>query len=144
MIFIIGIFTGIASISICKSAHDIDRFLDCRYNKKGYRIMKKVYICSPSPFEAKNDIELDKNIEYSQNLVRKTIIQGYAPIAPYLYISQCLNIESLYERTIAMKTGLELLTTCDAILIGRDYGISEHMQNEIDKAKKAGIEVVEY
>lgn len=41
--------------------------------------MKKVYICSP--YRAKDGAELDRNIDYAQQLTRQAFEAGLAPIA---------------------------------------------------------------
>ena len=41
--------------------------------------MRKVYICSP--YRAKDGAELDRNIDYAQQLTRQALEAGLAPIA---------------------------------------------------------------
>lgn len=102
--------------------------------------MRKVYICSP--YRAKNDAELDRNLEYAQALTRQVIEAGLAPITPHLYMTQCLCDEIPEERTKGMAAGLELLKCCNFVIAGVKYGISEGMSREIQTADKLGIEVV--
>lgn len=102
--------------------------------------MKKVYICSP--YRATNSMELDRNIAYAQKLTRKAIEAGCAPITPHLYITQCLNDRVPEERVKGMAAGLELLKTCNFIILGTRYGISEGMWQEIAAADAAGIKIV--
>ena len=102
--------------------------------------MRKVYICNP--YRAKNDAELDRNLEYAQTLTRQAIEAGLAPITPHLYMTQCLCDEIPEERTKGMTAGLELLKCCDFVIAGIKYGISEGMSREIQTADKLGIEVV--
>lgn len=102
--------------------------------------MKKVYICSP--YRAKNNEELTRNIEYAKSLTRQAIKAGFAPITPHLYKSQCLDEDKPEERELGLKAGIELLKTCDYVIAGTRYGISEGMSGEIAAADAAGIEVV--
>lgn len=51
--------------------------------------MKRVYICSP--YRAKDGAELDRNIEYAQELTKQALNAGLAPITPHLYMTQCLD-----------------------------------------------------
>ena len=74
--------------------------------------MKKVYICSP--YRAKNSAELDRNIDYAQELTRK-----------------------------ALTAGLELLKGCDFVVVGMKYGVSEGMNREIHTAAALGIPVID-
>lgn len=102
--------------------------------------MKKVYICSP--YKAKNGAELDRNIEYAQELTRQAIEAGLAPITPHLYMTQCLNEDKPEERAKGMAAGLELLRACEFILVGVRYGISEGMSKEIETAERLHLDVV--
>ena len=52
--------------------------------------MRKVYICSP--YRAKDGAELDRNIDYAQQLTRQALEAGLAPITPHLYMTQSLQI----------------------------------------------------
>lgn len=102
--------------------------------------MRTVYICSP--YRAKDGAELDRNIEYAQALTKQAIEAGLAPITPHLYMTQCLNEDKPEERAAGMAAGLTLLKSCDFVIVGVKYGISEGMSAEIAAADAAGIEVV--
>ncbi len=102
--------------------------------------MKKVYICSP--YRAHSSAELDRNIEYVQEITRQVLRAGYAPITPHLYMTQCLNENDPEERSIGMAAGLQLLAGCDFVVIGDRYGISEGMDTEMRLAEELGIELV--
>ncbi len=102
--------------------------------------MRKVYICSP--YRAKNSAQLDRNIDYAQALTKRALEAGLAPITPHLYMTQCLNEDKPEERAAGMAAGLTLLKSCDFVIVGVKYGISEGMSAEIAEADAAGIEVV--
>lgn len=102
--------------------------------------MRKVYICSP--YRAKDGAQLDRNIDYAQALTKQAIEAGSAPITPHLYMTQCLNEDKPEERAAGMAAGLTLLKSCDFVIVGVKYGISEGMSAEIAEADAAGIEVV--
>lgn len=102
--------------------------------------MRKVYICSP--YRAKNSAQLDRNIDYAQALTKRALEAGLAPITPHLYMTQCLNEDKPEERAAGMAAGLTLLKSCDFVIVGVKYGISEGMSAEIAAADAAGIEVV--
>ena len=102
--------------------------------------MRKVYICSP--YRAKDGAQLDRNIDYAQALTKQAIEAGLAPITPHLYMTQCLNEDKPEERAAGMAAGLALLKSCDFVIAGVKYGISEGMSAEIAEADAAGIEVV--
>ena len=102
--------------------------------------MRKVYICSP--YRAADSAQLDRNIDYAQALTKQAIEAGLAPITPHLYMTQCLNEDKPEERAAGMAAGLALLKSCDFVIVGVKYGISEGMSAEIAEADAAGIEVV--
>lgn len=102
--------------------------------------MRKVYICSP--YRAASSAEMDRNIDYARELTRQAIEAGLAPITPHLYMTQCLNKDKPEERAAGMVAGLTLLKSCDFVIAGIRYGISEGMSEEIQTADKLGIEVV--
>lgn len=54
--------------------------------------MRKVYICSP--YRAKDGAELDRNIDYAQQLTRQALEAGLAPITPHLYITCGIYVAS--------------------------------------------------
>lgn len=101
--------------------------------------MKKAYICSP--YRAETLRELDRNIAYAQELTRKAVDAGYAPITPHLYLTQCLDDQKENEREKGLEVGSELLIMCDVVFVGDKYGISEGMASEIALAKDWGIKV---
>lgn len=103
--------------------------------------MKRVYICSP--FRAKDGKEFIRNMEYARELTRAAVEAHMAPVTPHLYLPQCLDEEIPEERAAGLKVGLELLKSCNFVLAGVKYGISEGMQGEMDAAREMGIEVME-
>ena len=102
--------------------------------------MTRVYICSP--YRAADGAQLDRNIEYAQTLTKQAIEAGLAPITPHLYMTQCLNEDKPEERAAGMAAGLTLLKSCDFVIVGIKYGISEGMSAEIRAARQRGINVV--
>lgn len=102
--------------------------------------MIRVYICSP--YWAKDGVELDRNIEYAQALTKQALNAGLAPITPHLYMTQCLDDKKPQERAKGIAAGIALLKTCDVVIVGMKYGISEGMSREIQTAERLGIEVV--
>ena len=76
--------------------------------------MRKVYICSP--YRAKDGAELDRNIDYAQQLTRQALEAGLAPITPHLYMTQCMDDKKPEERARGMAAGLALLKGCDFVI----------------------------
>lgn len=96
---------------------------------------KVAYICSP--FRGAET----RNIEYAKEITKAAIKQGYAPITPHLYITQCLNDRIPEERERGIGVGIALLDVCEVVIVGADFGISEGMQKEIAVAKEKGIQI---
>ena len=96
--------------------------------------MRKVYICSP--YRAKDGAELDRNIDYAQQLTRQALEAGLAPITPHLYMTQCMDDKKPEERARGMAAGLALLKGCDFVIAGVKYGITEGMDREIHTANE--------
>lgn len=102
--------------------------------------MLRAYICSP--YRARTGAELDRNIDYAQEITRRALLAGVAPITPHLYITQCLNDDKKEEREVGITAGMEILKGCDFVIAGIKYGISAGMSREIALADAAGIDVV--
>lgn len=93
---------------------------------------KLCYICSPYRGG------IARNTQYAQELTRRAILKGYAPITPNLYITQAMDDADPAERSLGMEAGMHLLTPCEAIMIGGLYGISEGMAYEMELAHRLG------
>ena len=102
--------------------------------------MLRAYICSP--YRARTEAEFDRNIDYAQELTRRALMAGVAPITPHLYLTQCLNDKKREERAVGMAAGMQLLKGCDFVIAGIKHGISEGMRWEIALANERGIDVV--
>ena len=98
--------------------------------------MKTAYICSPYSGDIK------RNKEYARELTLRAIKDGYAPITPHLYITECLNDNEPLERELGLKIAIDLLQKCDAIYIGRKYGVSQGMKAEIIIARSLEMEEI--
>lgn len=102
--------------------------------------MKKVYICSP--YRNTDRAKQNRNTEYAKELTKLAINAGLAPITTHLYMTKCLNEDKPEERAAGIEAGLVLLQSCDFVILGVRYGISEGMSREIRTAKLLGIALV--
>lgn len=93
---------------------------------------KLCYVCSPYRGNTA------RNVAYAQELTRRAVLKGYAPITPHLYITQALDDNDPAERALGMEAGLHLLEPCKYIMIGGRYGLSEGMRHEIERAHRLG------
>ena len=103
--------------------------------------MRKVYICSP--FRSEDGKERVRNMDYARKLTRAAMEAHMAPVTPHLYLTQCLDEKIPEERAAGLKVGLELLRSCNFVLAGIKYGISEGMREELAAAREMGIEIME-
>ncbi len=99
--------------------------------------MRKVYICSP----CRGDYE--RNIENARRYCREVmeLWPDTLPIAPHIYFTQFLDDAIDEERERGLAAGIELLASCDELLV---FGIdqpSEGMKREIDYAHEHAIPV---
>jgi len=98
--------------------------------------MKTAYICSPYSGDVK------RNKQYARELTARAIQLGYAPITPHLYITECLDDNDPDQRELGLNAGIALLSVCNIIIVGKRYGISNGMEREIFKARRAGLEEI--
>ncbi len=101
--------------------------------------MRAVYICSP--YKAADEETLQQNIEYARELTRKALLRGESPVTVHLYMTQCLDESDEQERNTGLAAGRELISRCDAVMVGARHGISAGMKAEIDFARRRGIPV---
>lgn len=99
--------------------------------------MKVIYVCSP--YRGGTPEEIQRNVDYAVELTKEALFAGYYPITPHLYITACLDDTKPDERMMGTGAALALLERCDAVMIGKRYGISEGMAAEITKATDIGI-----
>lgn len=90
---------------------------------------KLAYICSPY---RGNAWQIRKNIGYARELTKKALEMGFTPITPHLYLTQVLNDEIPSERKQGLEAGHVILETCETMIIGIRYGVSEGMAAEIE------------
>jgi len=91
---------------------------------------RRVYVCHPLASDPAGNIERVRAI--SQLLID----DGVLPIAPHLYLPQL--IEEATGREQALALCLELLATCDEVLVFGDI-VTEGMERELREAKRLGI-----
>lgn len=100
---------------------------------------KLAYVCSPY---RGNIIKRIRNVRYARKLTKQAIAEGYIPITPHLFLTQVLNDRKPIERAKGLALGESILKTCEVILVGEKYGISEGMKSEISMAEKYGKKII--
>lgn len=94
--------------------------------------MDVAYICSPYAGNVK------ENKQYARDLCRAAIEEGYAPVAPHLYITEVVNDDNPDERKTGLDAAIGILSGCNVIFVGCDKGISAGMEKEINLARLQG------
>lgn len=100
---------------------------------------KLAYVCSPY---RGNIIKRIRNVRYARKLTKQAIAEGYIPITPHLFLTQVLNDRKPIERAKGLALGESILKTCEVVLVGEKYGISEGMKSEISMAEKYGKKII--
>jgi hypothetical protein len=96
------------------------------------------YICSPYRGTKEETAEY---VTYAKMLTRDVLLSGHSAVTPHLYIANCLDDTEPKERKVGLSAALEILTKCDAVVVGQKYGISEGMTSEIAQAENLGIPI---
>lgn len=103
--------------------------------------MKLAYICSPS--RASDYFEMDRNVEYAQKLTKCVAqIHKDAPITPHLYIPQCLSKSGTAKTELINEIDKAILSKCDYIFVGCEYGITDEMKAIIDFGTQNNMEII--
>jgi dienelactone hydrolase len=83
----------------------------------------------------------NSNVRRTRQWVRRAIEGGYAPLAPYLYLTdEILDSDDPTERDFRLEINLSLVTRCDELWLCGDR-ISSEMQSERDVAVFASISI---
>lgn len=115
--------------------------LACMSNESsGATQLKKAYICSPLHDEDPR-IMLD-NMEKARSYARHVFIQMHMrPMCPQAWMPLLVNDYDEVERKLALDFGLQLLRTCDCVIVVGTK-ISKGMAAEIEYAKELGKEIL--
>lgn len=100
---------------------------------------KLAYICSP--YRADTERQFERQLEYTKQVSRATVMNGYDVIVPHLYYTQFLDDKNDVEREIGINSALNLIIACDVLIVCERYGISSGMKKEIEFAEKLGTEI---
>src|SRR3989338_6873607 len=92
-----------------------------------------------TPYAAKSEEQLRRNLLYARACVRDSLIRGEVPFASHLLFTQpgILDDNIPEEREIGINAGKELIESLPGIVtvIYEDLGISKGMQFGIDRAQ---------
>jgi hypothetical protein len=77
-----------------------------------------------------------RNVEYARACVRDCLKRGEAPIASHLLFTQVLNDEDPAERKLGIEAGHAWIASATAVVVYIDYGISDGMQEGINRARR--------
>lgn len=99
--------------------------------------MRRVIIESPY----KGNIK--ENIAYAKKAMLHSLWLKEAPIASHLLYTQpgLLDDTVMRQRTLGIEAGLAWLQSCDLMAVYIDLGLSSGMENAVNKASAAGVQV---
>lgn len=92
-----------------------------------------------SPFSG----DVPRNILYARRAIRDSILRNEAPLASHLLYTQdgVLDDGILEERIRGMWAGWNWISYCHALVVYRDYGISNGMMGGIRHAEVENIRI---
>jgi hypothetical protein len=100
--------------------------------------MKTKVVCLESPYAG----DVENNLKYARRAMRDSIERGEAPLASHLLYTQVLSDDNPIERTAGINLGYAWMDYADAVVVYKDYGISEGMMLAIERARSLDIEIV--
>lgn len=92
-----------------------------------------VFICSAYSGDIK------QNKENARKFCRYVIEQGHTPIAPHLYLTECLDDNNLEQREKGLELSIDILSRCERMLVFTP--ITRGMKGEIKHALENQIPI---
>ncbi len=86
---------------------------------------KLIYICSPYKGNIKENTRIAKEISI------KAFNMGYLPICLHAMLEATTGLKEKYDRPFIIKTCLQYLRKCEAMVVNMDCELSEGMRAEI-------------
>lgn len=108
-----------------------------RKNRKNKETFKSKYIIPiilESPYAGETQEEVLKNTLYAQRCLKDSLDRGEAPFASHLLYTQVLDDNNPDERKQGMEAGQVWGKFAEKTVVYCDHGISEGMQEGIDRA----------
>jgi len=102
--------------------------------------VKEIYICSP--FRADDDVQFEKQLEYTKAVAREVVLLGFDVVVPHLLYPRFLDADCEAERELGLGLALNSLEKCDMVIVNTLYGISEGIKREMAKAQELHVDIV--
>jgi hypothetical protein len=96
-----------------------------------------------SPYRGATAADTERNVRYAHAAMLDSLRRGESPLASHLLWPGILDDADPFERALGIEAGLEWGRVAEATVVYGDLGISEGMQQGIDRAHKEG-RLVEY
>ena len=98
-----------------------------------------------SPFAAKDDADIARNIDYARAALRDSLLRGEAPYASHLLYTQpgVLDDRDTAQRKMGMLAGFAWGRVATSSVVYVDRGVSVGMKAGIARAESEGRKVVE-
>jgi hypothetical protein len=84
--------------------------------------------------------DVDRNVKYARMALHDSLMRGEAPLASHLLYTQpgVLKDTDPIERAMGIAAGLAWGKHAEATVVYIDYGISDGMQQGIERAEREG------
>lgn len=82
--------------------------------------------------------DVARNMIYARRALKDSLNLGESPFAGHLLYTQVLSDEIPAERDRGIEAHLEWLAVADAVVVYKDYGITDGMKRAIRRARTLG------
>ena len=82
-----------------------------------------------------------RNERYARAAMLDSLARGEAPYVPHLLYTQVLDDSVAAERAQGIAAALAFLPSCQVLAVYADFGVSEGMNAEMQRARDLGVEV---
>jgi len=100
-------------------------------------VKKKTITIIESPFAAPSLSGLTRNRLYLLDAMRDSIRRGEQPFASHAIYPQVLDDNDMFERSLGMELGFNMLFVADKVAVYNDLGISDGMNVGVQRAEMA-------
>lgn len=96
-----------------------------------------------SPYSSPDSLLRSRNLRYSRECLRDSLLRGEAPIASHLLytLPGVLDDDTPAEREVGIAAGLAWLRAAEASIFYIDYGVTRGMSRGMEAAQRAGVPV---
>jgi hypothetical protein len=90
---------------------------------------KRIFVCTRFAVCPRHSVE--EHAVHTRSIVRALTREGLEPIAPHLYLPNCLDDNDPAERQAGLAIGRSFLSTCGMLLLDMSDGVSSGMAGDL-------------